>query len=138
MSGITIYEFDALAAAGPNFGGVEGLHVIPESVFGWLETQCLQAADQGDVTWLRLAHRRGRRVVQVTSFVGVIRAPDGYQIEVLPKVGKAIGGGAVEARQLLIEMLCFRASGTFRPTVPSSWRRACHCWKSLSQSSCVR
>jgi 5-methylcytosine-specific restriction enzyme subunit McrC len=106
MSGITIYEFDALAAAGPNFGGVEGLHVIPESVFGWLETQCLQAADQGDVTWLRLAHRRGRRVVQVTSFVGVIRAPDGYQIEVLPKVGKAIGGGAVEARQLLIEMLC--------------------------------
>ncbi|WP_218146820.1 McrC family protein [Nitrosospira sp. Nsp14] len=42
----------------------------------------------------------------MTSFVGVIRAPDGYQIEVLPKVGKAIGGGAVEARQLLIEMLC--------------------------------
>jgi len=44
--------------------------------------------------------------VQVTSFVGVIRTPDGYQIEVLPKVGKAIGGGAVAARQLLIEMLC--------------------------------
>ncbi|CAG4892002.1 McrC family protein [Paraburkholderia saeva] len=106
MSGITIYEFDALAAAGPNFGGVESLHAIPERVFGWLETQCLQAADQGDAAWLRLAHRRGRRVVQVTSFVGVIRAPDGYQIEVLPKVGKAIGGGAVEARQLLIEMLC--------------------------------
>ena len=38
--------------------------------------------------------------------VGVIRAPNGFQIEVLPKVGKAIGGGAVEARQLLIEMLC--------------------------------
>jgi 5-methylcytosine-specific restriction enzyme subunit McrC len=49
---------------------------------------------------------RGRRVIQVTSFVGVIRAPDGYQIEVLPRVGKAIGGGAVEACQLLIEMLC--------------------------------
>jgi 5-methylcytosine-specific restriction enzyme subunit McrC len=61
---------------------------------------------QGEGAWLRLAQRRGRRVVQVTSFVGVIRAPNGFQIEVLPKVGKAIGGGAVEARQLLIEMLC--------------------------------
>jgi 5-methylcytosine-specific restriction enzyme subunit McrC len=106
MSGITIYEFDALAAAGSDFRGGDGLHVIPERVFGWLETQCLRAADQGDAGWLRLTQRRGRRVVQVTSFVGVIRAPDGYQIEVLPKVGKAIGGGAVEARQLLIEMLC--------------------------------
>ncbi len=60
----------------------------------------------GEAAWLRLAQRRGRRVVQVTSFVGVIRAPDGFQIEVLPKVGKAIGGGTKEARQLLIEMLC--------------------------------
>lgn len=106
MSGITIYEFDALAAAGPNFGGGEGLHVIPEGVFGWLETQCLRTADQGEAGWLRLTQRRGRRVVLVTSFVGVIRAPDGYQIEVLPKVGKAIGGDAVEARRLLIDMLC--------------------------------
>lgn len=106
MSGITIYEFDALAAVGSSFGGGEGLHVIPERVFGWLETQCLRAADRGDAGWLRLTQRRGRRVVQVTSFVGVIRAPDGYQIEVLPKVGKAIGGGAVEARRLLIDMLC--------------------------------
>ena len=54
----------------------------------------------------RLITTEGYRVVQVTSFVGVIRAPDGFQIEVLPKVGKAIGGGATEARQLLIEMLC--------------------------------
>jgi 5-methylcytosine-specific restriction enzyme subunit McrC len=53
-----------------------------------------------------MTQRRGRRVVQVTSFVGVVRAPSGYQIEVLPKVGRAIGGGAKEARQLLIEMLC--------------------------------
>jgi 5-methylcytosine-specific restriction enzyme subunit McrC len=106
MSGITIYEFDALAAAEENFVGAEGLHIIPEKVFGWLETQCLRAAEIGEAAWLHLTQRRGRRIVQVTSFVGVIRAPDGYQIEVLPKVGKAIGGGAVEARQLLIEMLC--------------------------------
>ena len=106
MSGITIYEFDALAAVGPGFAAAEGLHVIPANVFGWLEGQCLRASEDGDAAWLRLTQRRGRRAVQVTSFVGVIRAPDGYQIEVLPKVGKAIGGGAIEARQLLIDMLC--------------------------------
>lgn len=105
MNGITIYEFDALTVAGVGLAGAEGLHPIPQKVYGWLEDQCLQAAEAGEAAWLRLAQRRGRRVVQVTSFVGVIRAPDGFQIEVLPKVGKAIGGGAVEARQLLIEML---------------------------------
>lgn len=106
MNGITIYEFDALMAAGSDASGAEGLHRIPDKVYGWLEDQCLRSAEAGDATWLRLTQRRGRRVVQVTSFVGVIRAPDGFQIEVLPKVGKAIGGGANEARQLLIEMLC--------------------------------
>ena len=106
MNGLTIYEFDALSAAGTDFSGIDGVHQVPASVFSWLEGQCLRAADAGDTAWLRWAQRRGRRVIQVTSFVGVIRAPDGYQLEVLPKVGKAIGGGAVEARQLLIEMLC--------------------------------
>jgi len=106
MSGLTIYEFDALAAAGTNFSGINGVQVVPATVFDWLEVQCQRAAEAGDAAWLRWTQRRGRRVIQVTSFVGVIRAPDGYQIEVLPEVGKAIGGGAIEARQLLIEMLC--------------------------------
>jgi len=106
MNALTIYEFDALAVAGADFSGIDGIHMVPASVFGWLEEQCLRAADAGDAAWLRWAQRSGRRVIQVTSFVGVIRAPNGFQIEVLPKVGKAIGGGATEARKLLIEMLC--------------------------------
>jgi len=106
VNGITIHEFDALTTADANISGVEGVHGIPAKVYGWLEDQCLRVSEEGGATWLRLAQRRGRRVVEVTSFVGVIRAPDGFQIEVLPKVGKAIGGGVVEARQLLIEMLC--------------------------------
>ncbi|MBF6032367.1 McrC family protein [Pseudomonas sp. P155] len=106
MSGISIYEFDVLTAATSNDVHSEGLHTVPDKVYGWLEHQCLRAANESGAQWLRLTQRRGYRVVQVTSFVGVIRAPDGYQIEVLPKVGKAIGGGAMEARQLLIEMLC--------------------------------
>jgi len=106
VNGITIYEFDALMAVGSNTSGAVGLHLIPDKVYGWLEDQCFRSAETGEATWLRLTQRRGRRAVQVTSFVGVIRAPDGFQIEVLPKVGKAIGGGAKEARRLLIEMLC--------------------------------
>jgi 5-methylcytosine-specific restriction enzyme subunit McrC len=106
VSSISIYEFDALMKADADIAGTAGLHAIPPKVYEWLEDQCLQAAAEGEAAWLRLGQRRGRHVVQVTSFVGVIRAPNGFQIEVLPKVGKAIGGGVVEARQLLIEMLC--------------------------------
>jgi 5-methylcytosine-specific restriction enzyme subunit McrC len=111
MAGITIYEFDALVEA-RDPPDAAGLHSVPSSVFAWLEQQALSAAEAGEAAWLRLTQRRGRRAVQVNSFVGVIRAPDGHQIEVLPKVGKAIGGGDDEARQLLIEML--RCLGGFR------------------------
>src|SRR5690606_1040634 len=106
VSSITIYEFDALTAETSGSASADGLHAVSARVYEWLEGQCLRASEEREATWLRLTQRRGRRVVQVTSFVGVIRAPDGFQIEVLPKVGKAIGGGAVEARQLLIQMLC--------------------------------
>lgn len=106
MNGIQIYEFDALTAASSDAADVDGLHRIPGRVYSWLEGECLRASEEREAAWLRLTQRRGRRVVQVTSFAGVIRSPDGFQIEVLPKVGKALGGGAKEARQLLIEMLC--------------------------------
>lgn len=105
MSIVTIYEFDALTTAHPNLPPVDGVHTVPTGVFTWLEERCLQAAAEGGSPWLRLTQRGRRRVVQVTSFVGVIQAPGGYQIEVLPKVGKAIGGSVDDARQLLISML---------------------------------
>lgn len=115
MRGITIYEFDALAPKVPGVRDADGLRTVPPRVFDWLELQALRTAepdDAGNSAWLRLTQRRGRRAVQMTSYVGVIRAPDGFQIEVLPKVGKAIGGGDKEARQLLIDML--RCLGSFR------------------------
>ncbi|CAH1747336.1 2-keto-D-gluconate dehydrogenase [Thauera humireducens] len=106
MNGITIYEFDALASEQSDGASSVDLPCVPTEVFEWLEAQCLRTSAAGDAVWLKLTQRRGRRAVQVTSYVGVIRAPNGYQIEVLPKVGKAIGGGAAEARRLLIDMLC--------------------------------
>lgn len=114
MNGLTLYEFDALTFPAPGLQECDGLRIVPRRVFEWLELQALRAAepDETGSPWLRLTQRRGRRAVQVTSYVGVIRAPDGFQIEVLPKVGKAIGGGDNEARELLIEML--RCLGGFR------------------------
>ncbi|MCV2218608.1 McrC family protein [Thauera sp. Sel9] len=83
---------------------IAGLAVVPPDVFSWLENCALRSAENGESTWLRLTQRCGRRAVQVTNFVGVIRSPDGFQIEILPKLGKT--NGADSARQLLIEMLC--------------------------------
>lgn len=101
MNGATIFEFDSVAPLGAGAGVTE----VPAAVFAWLERICLQTAERGESAWLRLTQRRGRRVVQVTSFVGVMRSPTGFQLEVLPKLGRAIEGGASTARQLLIDML---------------------------------
>ena len=105
MKGLSIHEFDALCAGPHDFPGTGTLHGVPAGVYRWLERQCAVLVDNEDAAWLRLIGRQGRAAVQVTSFVGVVRAPDGFQIEVLPKVGTAIAGGHGEARQLLIDML---------------------------------
>lgn len=41
----------------------------------------------------------------MTNSVGVIRAPGGFQIEVLPKIGKVEADGGSSARSLLLDML---------------------------------
>ncbi|GHU20368.1 hypothetical protein FACS189475_09110 [Betaproteobacteria bacterium] len=110
MGGITtIYEFDELLA---ERDAAAGETHVPDKVFDWLESQCLRTAEDSATAWLKLTSRQGRRVVKVTSYVGVIQSPDGHQIEVLPKIGKAIGGGEVEARTRLIDML--RCLGDFQ------------------------
>lgn len=112
MAGTTIYEFDSLVAAAPGIPASVGQSLVPPNVFAWLETLALRVAATNETAWLKLSQRGDRRAVQVASFVGVIRGPGDYQIEVLPKIGKAIGGGDGEARSLLIEML--RCLGSFR------------------------
>ncbi|MBL8298899.1 MAG: McrC family protein [Rhodanobacteraceae bacterium] len=109
----SIHEFDTLAAENPAASlaaaSTDGLHTVPANVFAWLEQQALRCTGNGTAAWLRLTQRRNLRAVQLRSFVGVIRAPDGFQIEVLPKIGKALDGGETQARQLLLRMLsCLR------------------------------
>jgi 5-methylcytosine-specific restriction enzyme subunit McrC len=44
------------------------------------------------------------------NFVGAIRTPEGFQIEVLPKIGKVALGSVADTRTLLLQMLaCLRA-----------------------------
>jgi len=98
MNSTTIFEFDKVVEAK---AGAVGL-TVPRRVFAWLETQCLRT--DGDARgWLKLTQLNGQWAIQVTSYVGVIRAPCGFQIEVLPKTGRHTSHD--DARALLIEML---------------------------------
>lgn len=102
MSAIQIFEYGRLVESGDGVSAT----VIPGRVFAWLEEQCLKA-DEHAPAWLRLTSRRGQRVIQVTSYVGVLRAPCGFQIEILPKIGSETSASL--ARRKLIEMLkCLR------------------------------
>ena len=113
MAGITVYEFDALVNADSGAGDADTLHAVPARVFDWLQEQARRLSEEEGTKWLRLVQRRGCSAVQVTSFVGVIRAPGGFQIEVLPKIGKATRGDeAPQIRQLLLDML--RCLGEFQ------------------------
>lgn len=98
MNSLTIFEFDKIVET--KNGLIE--HSVPKRVFAWLESLCLRSDDLAP-RWLKLTQLQGQRAVQVTSFVGVMRAPCGFQIEVLPKTGKHTSSET--ARGLLIEML---------------------------------
>lgn len=105
MNDVSVCEFDWLGVEAGTSVPAEGFHAVPKDVFDWLDDECRRASNARS-PWLKSGYRHGRRLVQVTSFVGVIRAPNGFQIEVLPKVGKVIGGGIAEARKMLVDMLC--------------------------------
>jgi 5-methylcytosine-specific restriction enzyme subunit McrC len=105
MNGVSIFEYDVLVSSASEMGDAEGQHQIPAQVFSWLEDQCVRGTEERSTAWLRPARRRGERAVQVTSYVGVIRAPNGFQIEVLPKSRKTTADRVVQARKLLIDML---------------------------------
>lgn len=98
---VTVFEYQHLVAE-PGFQEVVG---IPAKVFAWLESECLRASGIGEAAWAKPGLRHGRRTIQMTNSVGVIRCPGGFQIEVLPKVGKVAGDGGFSARTLLLDML---------------------------------
>jgi 5-methylcytosine-specific restriction enzyme subunit McrC len=95
---IAVFEYDMIAKEGTPGTGPR----VPARVFTWLETQSLQDSEDKP-RWLRPAICNGKRAVKVTNYAGVVRAPCGFQIEVLPKTGKATS--IAEARSVLLRML---------------------------------
>ncbi|PYB83500.1 McrC family protein [Pseudomonas soli] len=108
MTALQIFEYDKLVGPGEGLNG----KAVPARVFAWLEEQCLASGERTPV-WLKLTSRRGQRAIQVCNYVGVLRAPCGFQIEILPKIGR--NTSEAMARRKLIEMLkCLRGFRHFR------------------------
>ena len=88
MNTLTVYEYDVLVenTGQPASGSTK---LVPKSLFKWLQTEAVRLSENGEKAWLRLSQRHGRPAVRLMSYVGVIRSPDGFQLEVLPKIGQA-------------------------------------------------
>lgn len=93
MQGPAIFhEHERMARAGSHCGERE----IPDTAFDWLMTQT--------GPWLTLEAVNAKPVLKCRQYVGVIRTPCGFVLEILPKTGKA-GQPPEEARRLLLSML---------------------------------
>lgn len=105
MISLTIYEFSLLTYEQSIASDEHSVYEISSTVFDWLEKQCLSLVANEKPQWLRLTQYKGYKCIQVTNYVGVMLAPNGFQIEVLPKIGK-VTLDTPKVRQLLIKMLC--------------------------------
>ncbi|PJE78896.1 hypothetical protein CI610_02170 [invertebrate metagenome] len=103
---VTVFEYDMLT------DNPEVQHprcaLISRSAFDYLENLCLKNSedDKKSYRFLELRSCAGSRVIRVSHYVGVIRTPDGQQIEILPKTARYAGKKAQEeAREALLNML---------------------------------
>ncbi|EFE4812462.1 restriction endonuclease, partial [Escherichia coli] len=78
-----------------------GAKPVPPQVFNYLEALSL-ASNQGS-QFLKLTSRSGFKLLQVQNYAGMLSTPHGFQLEILPKVGKNLT--AANARQTLLTML---------------------------------
>ena len=106
---LTLFEFDAVYVGEADMAAEScRLFGVPQTVYDWLEKQCLCMEDTA--RWLNLTRKNRAKAIQFTGYVGVLRSPDGFQIEVLPKTGKVSDTSETrevesKTRALLIKML---------------------------------
>lgn len=106
MNSLSIYEFSLLTdKVNPICSFEKNIYAVSSDIFKWLEKLCLSLVTNEKPQWLRLTQYNGYKCIQVTSYVGIILAPNGFQIEVLPKIGR-VTEDTCKVRQLLIKMLC--------------------------------
>jgi len=107
-SAITCYEFHKLVASVTDdheSEDSENFKKINPNVFAWLERVARYSSVTGSPAWVRPSRQRGAVAVELTSYVGVVRAPDGTQIEILPKIGRLSEDDVDKTRILLLNML---------------------------------
>jgi 5-methylcytosine-specific restriction enzyme subunit McrC len=98
-----LFEFDCISRDGDGVG-----HELPVPAFNWLLGECLRRGESGETAWARPVQRNGRLTLQVCNYVGVIRTPQGVQLEILPKTG-ATDDAVTARRQLLAMLRCLQA-----------------------------
>ncbi|RBQ35307.1 restriction endonuclease [Rahnella aquatilis] len=95
---VSVFEYDLLGSEDSAPVGVKRLD--PE-VFAYLEELSLTSI-QGS-QFLKLTSRSGFKLLQVQNYAGMLSTPHGFQLEILPKVGKNLT--AASAREILLTML---------------------------------
>lgn len=104
---VTVFEYDYIVDSASYVGNVQQdrrVHSIDTKAYLWFRNECLKIDGDTATRWLRLKRVNGKEAIQVTGFAGLLQAPDGYQIEVLPKIGRA-NENAENSREILIKML---------------------------------
>lgn len=95
---ISVFEYDLL---GSGKAASVGAKLVPQQVFNYLEALSL-ASIQGS-QFLKLTSRSGFKLLQVQNYAGMLSTPHGFQLEILPKVGKNLT--VVNSRATLLTML---------------------------------
>lgn len=95
---LSVFEYDLL---GSGKSASVGAKLVPQQVFNYLEALSL-ASNQGS-QFLKLTSRSGFKLLQVQNYAGMLSTPHGFQLEILPKVGKNLT--ATNARETLLTML---------------------------------
>lgn len=95
---ISVLEYDLL---GSGKAASVGAKLVPQQIFNYLEALSL-ASIQGS-QFLKLTSRSGFKLLQVQNYAGMLSTPHGFQLEILPKVGKNLT--AANARKTLLTML---------------------------------
>ena len=95
---ISVFEYDLLGSKDSVSVGAK--HLNPE-VFAYLE-ELSRTSIQGN-QFLKLTSRSGFKLLQVQNYAGMLSTPHGFQLEILPKVGKNLT--TESARETFITML---------------------------------
>ena len=98
IKSLAVFEFEKVVEEKSGSTGM----AVPKHVFAWLTSQCIRR-DTDAPGWIKLTQLNGQQAIQFMSYVGIVRAPCGFQIEILPKTGKDTS--QEQARALLIDML---------------------------------